>query len=111
MSVLPKDLGDIGPEVKLALDKQQREDMDFCFRDANGNGRMEAQTPRRAGNLMLFLETREGAVDVVHATIAAAGTLPADVMECARQVASGLELKVVSAAPGTKLRFLYEVEE
>ncbi|MFL5273757.1 MAG: hypothetical protein ACJ79E_17000 [Anaeromyxobacteraceae bacterium] len=111
VAVLPKDLGEVGPELKLALDKQQREDMEFCFRDAGGNGRMEAQTPRRAGSLVLFLEGREGAVDVVRAKIGQPGTLPAEVMECARQVAEGLEMKVSSAQPGKKLQYLYEIEE
>jgi hypothetical protein len=110
-AVLPKDLGEVGPELKLALDKQQREDMEFCFRDPGGNGRMEAQTPRRAGNLVLFLEEREGAVDVVRAKVAQPGTLPPEVMECARQVAEGLEMKVSRAEPGKKLRYLYEIEE
>jgi hypothetical protein len=111
LSILPKDLGEMGPELKLALDKQQREDMEFCFRDPSGSGRMEAQTPRRAGTLLLFLESREGAVDVVQARIAHGGTLPPDVLECALQVAHGLEMRLPSAAPGKKLKYLYEIEE
>jgi hypothetical protein len=111
VAFLPKELGAVGPALKLALDKQQREDMEFCFRDPNGNGRMAPQTPRRAASLMLFLEAREGAVDVVHARIANAGTLPPEVLECAREVMQGLGVQLASAEPGKKLKYLYEIEE
>jgi hypothetical protein len=111
VAVMPKDLGAMGPAIKLALDKVQREDMDFCFREPGKEGRMEAKTPRRASNLMLFLETREGAVDVVEARVANAGTLPAAVVECCLEVARGLEIPLPSAEPGKRMQHLYEIEE
>lgn len=111
LAILPRDLGEMGPAIKLALDKAQREDMDFCFREPGTEGRMAPKTPRRASTLLLFLQAREGAVDVVEARVANPGTLPASVVECCLEVARGLEIPLASAEPGKRLQHLYEIEE
>jgi hypothetical protein len=114
VATLPKDLGQMGPSLKLALDDARNKDMAFCFRDlekaseASEDG-AAAQTIR-ATDLVLYIETRDGAADVVEAKVARPGTLPASVVDCARDVLRGLEVKVFFAEPGTRYSYLYEIE-
>jgi hypothetical protein len=107
VAVLPQDLGQMGPSLKLALDDARNKDMAFCFREVEG-----APGPHtiRSSNLVLFLETREGAVDVVEARIAHAGTLPPAVVDCAVEVLRGMAVKVFFVVPGQRYSYLYEIE-
>ena len=105
VAVLPKDLGEMGPSLKLGLDDVRNNDMAFCFRELENGGRGS-----RATDFMLYIETREDAVDVVEARVARPGALPPSVVECARDVLRGLEVKVFEAVPGQHFRYIYEVE-
>jgi hypothetical protein len=102
---LPQDLGRMGPSLKLGLDQARNDDMAFCFRDLEDGGRGS-----RATDFVLYLEARDGAVDVVEAKVARPGALPASVIECARDVLRGLEVKVYFAEPGRRFSYVYEVE-
>ena len=105
VAVLPKDLGDMGPSLKLALDSARNNDMAFCFRELENGG-----SGSRATDFMLYIETREDAVDVVEAKVARPGALPASVVECARDVLRGLDVKVFEAVPGQRFSYVFEVE-
>jgi hypothetical protein len=80
-------------------------DMAFCFPDLEDGGRGS-----RASDVMPYLQTREDAVDVVEAKVARPGALPPSVVECAREVLRGVEVKVFFATPGQRFSYLYEIE-
>jgi hypothetical protein len=103
---LPQDLGDVGPSLKLGLDEVRNKDMEFCFRNMEPGGRWST----RATDFVLYLESREDAVDVIDAKVARPGALPPAVLECCRDVLRGLEVKVFSAVPGQRLTYVYEIE-
>jgi hypothetical protein len=105
VAVLPKDLGEMGPSLKLGLDQARNNDMAFCFRELENGGRGS-----RGADFVLYIETREDAVDVVEARVARPGALPPSVVECAREVLRGLEVKVFFAVPGQRFSYVYEVE-
>lgn len=105
VAVLPKDLGEMGPSLKLGLDDVRNNDMAFCFRTLENGG-----SGSRATDFLLYIETREDAVDVVEARVARPGALPPSVVECAREVLRGLEVKVFFAVPGKRFSYIYEVE-
>lgn len=114
VAILPRDLGAMGPPLKLALDRVRNGDMAFCFRGLERSGEPGAESPPRhirSADLLLYLQTREGAVDVVEAGVGNAGNLPPSVVACCREVIRGAELKVPFAEPGRRFRYLYEVEE
>jgi hypothetical protein len=115
---LPRDLGKMGPSLSLGLDAARRDDMEFCFRDAAADRsggsdeapRVKALSGRRSVVLMLYLEAREGAVDVIDARVEKAGNMPSSIVECCQQVLRGLEVGVFFAKPG-RYKYLYEIEE
>lgn len=115
VAFLPEDLGRMGPPLKFALDAVRNGEMAFCFRqlEQGGDGPEGggAHTPRRWSDLILQLEAQEGVVAVLDASVARPGTLPPGVVECCRDVLSGLELKVSFAVPGQRHRYIYEIEE
>jgi hypothetical protein len=101
---LPQDLGEMGPSLKLGLDSVRNNDMAFCFRELEDGGNRS-----RATDFVLYLEAREDAVDVVDAKVARPGALPASVIDCAREVLRGVEVKVFFAVPG-HYSYIYEIE-
>jgi hypothetical protein len=109
------ELGEMAPSLKLGLDAARNADMAFCFAelergdDALGAG--EKRPSRRWAELLLYLQSREDAVDVVEATVGQPGTLPPTVLECCREVLRGMEIKVFDAVPGQRFRYLFEIEE
>jgi len=108
VATVPKDLGQMGPSLKLALDNARNADMAFCFR---GLEPVQGEPHRiRSSNLMLYLESRQDVVDVVEARVAHPGDLPPAVVDCARDVLRGMEVKVFFAVPGTRYSYLYEIE-
>jgi len=117
IAFLPEDLGRrLGPSLKTGLDVARNDAMAFCFREPERDAEPPPRAiptwlPRRAGSLILNLEAREGAVDVVDATVARRGTLPPEVLECCREVLRGMEIKVSFAEPGARFRYFYEIEE
>jgi hypothetical protein len=88
--------------------------MAFCFRDLESGHGDDAGVARtsstRATDFVLYLEAREGAVDVVDAKVARPGTLPSSVLECCRDVLRGLEVKTFFTVPGEHFSYVYEVE-
>ena len=106
VAVLPEDLGEVGPSLKLGLDEARNNDMAFCFRDMDHSGPWST----RATDFLLYIETRDGAVDVDDAKVARPGSLPPSVVECCRDVLRGLEVKVFFSVPGQRYSFMYEIE-
>jgi hypothetical protein len=104
---LPSDLGEMGPSLKLGLDKARNDDMAFCFRELQGNATAGRTL---ATDFILYLETRDGAVDVVGAKVARPGALPPTVQECCLEVLRGLEVKVFFGTPGQRYAYIYEIE-
>jgi hypothetical protein len=120
IALLPEHLGRrLGPSLKAALDATRNDDMAFCFREPQRGGEaapdaIATWVPRRDGSLVLYLEAREGAVDVVDvvdARVARPGTLPPEVLECCREVLRGMEIKVPFAEPRARFRYVYGIEE
>jgi hypothetical protein len=106
VATLPQDLGsELGPSLKLGLDETRNNDMAFCFRDLEPGA-----WSTRASDFVLYLEARDGVVDVIDAKVARPGTLPPSVLECCRDVFRGLEVKVFSSKPGERFSYIYEVE-
>jgi hypothetical protein len=101
---LPKDLGEMGPSLKLGLDSARNNDMAFCFRELENGG-----NGTRATDFVLYLDAREDAIDVIDAKVARPGALPPSVVDCARDVLRGLEVKVFFAVPG-HYSYIYEIE-
>jgi hypothetical protein len=105
-----RELGRMAPYVKTALDDARRE-MAFCFRgaahaDAGGpapDGDAPAPRPRPA-ILLLYLEAREGALDVVDTRTDHLGDASPEVVECCREVLRGLEIPAFGAVPGARYR-------
>lgn len=112
MAVLPRDLGPMGPSLKLGLDAVRNRDMAFCFRPPADEAGATAAAPRhRSAALLLYLESREGAVAVVGGTVGRAGSLPPQVTECCLEVLRGTEIRASFVVPGRRYAYLYEVEE
>jgi len=114
VAVLPRHLGAMGPPLKLALDRVRNGDMAFCFRGLERSGEPGAESPPRhvrSSDLLLYLQTRVGAVDVVEAGVGNPGNLPPSVVDCCRDVLRGMTLEVPFVEPGRRFRYLYEVEE
>lgn len=105
---LPGELGEMGPSLKLGLDSARNNDMAFCFRDLKGDA--SAAGRNLATDFVLYLETREGVVDVVGAKEARPGALPPSVRDCCLEVLRGLEVKVFFATPGQRYAYIYEIE-
>lgn len=103
-----RELGAMGPYVKAGLDAARR-DMDFCFQqDADGP---EADGgPRKPAVLLLYLEAREGALDVVDARPESTGDATPRLLECCREVLRGYEIPAFKAVPGRRYRFRFLLE-
>jgi hypothetical protein len=111
-----RELGRMGPYVKTALDAARR-DMAFCFRRA---ARAEAGAPAPEGDaaaargqpavLLLYLEAREGTLDVVYTRTDYPGDTPPAVVECCREVLGGLEIRAFGAVPGRRYRLKFRLE-
>jgi hypothetical protein len=105
-----RELGRMAPYVKTALDDARRE-MAFCFRgaaraDAGGpapDGDAPA-TRRQPAILLLYLEAREGALDVVDTRTDHLGDASPEVVDCCREVLRGLEIPAFGAVPGERYR-------
>jgi len=115
----PRELGRLGPYVRAGLDAARR-DMDFCFRQAGapsggpaeapvaGSEQGEAPPPRAdPAILLLYVEAREGALDVVGTRTEHRGTASPELVECCREVLRGLEIKAFNAVPGRRYRLKF----
>ncbi|MFL5262621.1 MAG: hypothetical protein ACJ79L_09530, partial [Anaeromyxobacteraceae bacterium] len=117
-----RDLGKLGPHVQSGLDAARR-DMEFCY--AQAPARRDAapepppdpeqqdatEPPARPdpAMLLLFLEAREGALDVVEARTEHRGTSSAELVECCREVLRGMEIKAFGAVPGRRYRVKFRL--
>lgn len=108
---------DLGPElarpVMTALDAA-RGQMDPCFDEeeralAQGRGpRFDPKNPPTGpAVLVLRLESRAGALDVVDAEIASLGTSTRALAVCCQQVVKGWPIPAPLAVPGQRYRLVY----
>jgi hypothetical protein len=115
-----RELGKMGPYVKAGLDAARR-DMEFCFRQAGGAAAGapgpaedpdEAPPPRPSDPaiLLLYLEARDGAMDVVDARTEHRGTSAPGLVECCREVLRGLEIKAFDTVPGQRYRVKFRLQ-
>lgn len=121
----PRELGRLGPYVQAGLDSARR-DMDFCFRSArtpeervaapaaaaDPAGEEEPPPPPRADPavLLLYVEAREGALDVVGTRLEHRGTTSTELVECCREVLRGLEIKAFNTVPGRRYRLRFRIQ-
>ncbi|MFL5404715.1 MAG: hypothetical protein ACJ79O_02530, partial [Myxococcales bacterium] len=101
-----RELGAMGPYVKVALDGARR-DMAFCFDQADAP---DPDAPRDPAVLLLYLEGREGALDVVDARAERLGRRTPELVECCRQVLRGLEIPAFKAVPGQRYRLRFQLD-
>jgi hypothetical protein len=98
--------------------------MDFCFHQAGapsadpveapaaGLEEQGSTPPRRRADpaiLLLYVEAREGALDVVETRIEHRGTASAALVECCREVLRGFEIKAFKTVPGSRYRIKFLV--
>jgi hypothetical protein len=101
-----RELGRIAPYVKTGLDAARR-DMAFCFARA---GASDPDAPADPTILTLYLEAREGAIDVVESAVDHRGTARPELLECCREVLRGYEISAFGAVPGQRYRLKYALE-
>jgi len=120
----PRELGRLGPYVQAGLDSARR-DMEFCFRSARtpaeripapaadppGEEEPPPPPPRAdPGILLLFVEAREGALDVIGTRLEHRGTSSPEVVECCREVLRGFEIKAFNTVPGRRYRLKFRLQ-
>jgi hypothetical protein len=102
-----RQLGAVAPYVYSAL-RDARTEMRFCFDAQGAREGGPAAAEQDVGDspavLVLYLEAREGAIDVVEVGIDRLGTLPREVVECCREVLRGHEIRAPNAVPGRRYR-------
>jgi hypothetical protein len=107
----PRELGRLGASVKTALDAARR-DMAFCLRGAAGAGSAaeDRARPPEPAILLLYLQAREGALEVVDTRTEYVGDATPEVVECCRDVLRGLEIPAFGAVPGRRYRLKFPLE-
>jgi len=102
--------------VKAGLDAARR-DMAFCFSragdapaPAEGSDDGAPPPPSDPAVLLLYLEAREGALDVIEATTERLGTAAPELVECCREVLRGREIPAFDAVPGRRYRLTYRLQ-
>lgn len=103
-----RELGAMGPYVKAGLDAARR-DMEFCFRQEGappgaGPGAQEAAV------FLLYLEARQGALEVVDARPERMGGATPRLVECCRDVLRGYVIPAFNPVPGRRYRFRFVLE-
>jgi hypothetical protein len=106
----------MGPYVKAGLDAARRE-MGFCFRQAGGSpagasapvANPDAPSSEPAV-LLLYLEAREGAIDVVGSRTEFLGASTAALVDCCREVLRGWEIPAFGAVPGRRYRVKFQLQ-
>jgi hypothetical protein len=105
-----RELGKMGPYVKAGLDGARRE-MSFCFDEAKARSGQDAH--QRSGQpavLLLYLEAREGALDIVDTRTERMGEATVELVECCRQVLRGFTIPAFDTVPGQRFRVRFELE-
>jgi len=103
-----REMGKMGPYVKAGLDDARRE-MAFCF-DERTSGSGHYQGSGQPAVLLLYLEGREGALDIVDTRTEQMGDAAVDLVECCRQVLRGFAIPAFDTAPGQRFRVRFELE-
>jgi len=111
-----RELGRMGPYVKVGLDAARRE-MAFCFSRQTAAAQAsapdgDADEPPPAPDpaiLLLYLEAREGALDVVDARTDHLGATSPEVADCCREVLRGWEIPAFKVVPGQRYRVKFEL--
>ena len=103
-----RELGAMGPYVKAGLDAARR-DMEFCFRQEGAPSGAEPGA-QKAAVFLLYLEAREGALDVVDARPESMGSAPPRLVECCRDVLRGYVIPAFNSVPGRRYRFRFVLE-
>lgn len=106
-------LGPAAADVRRALDAV-RSELDACFEDearwlaahpaAPPTDAADGAPARGPGVLVLQLEARAGALDVVDTTIDSLGTSTPALVDCARHVLRGWPIPARRVAPGSRYR-------
>jgi hypothetical protein len=108
-----RELGADTPYVVAGL-RDARGQMSRCFEaeSAARPGTAPAD-PEAAGSpavLVLYLESREGAIDVVEVREESLGTASRSLVECCRDVLRGHEIRSPKAVPGRRYRVHYPLQ-
>ena len=105
-----RELGKMGPYVKAGLDGARRE-MSFCFDEAEGrSGADPGAGSKEHAVLLLYLEARAEALDVVDTRTERMGDATVELVECCRQVLRGFAIPAFDTAPGQRFRVRFELE-
>ena len=111
-----RELGPMGPYVKVGLAAARRE-MDFCFRQAErarpgtqASGEAQDPQPPPPAVLLLYLEAREGALDIIATRTEYPGSLSPELIDCCRQVLRGFEIPAYKTVPGKRYRVNYHLQ-
>jgi hypothetical protein len=110
----PRELGALGPYVRQGLASARRE-MASCFGQAGATAPPDhpeadpdddAPPPPSSepAVLLLFLEARQGALDVIDARAEVLGSVPAEQVACCIEALRGREIPVLGAEPGRRYR-------
>jgi hypothetical protein len=112
----PRELGKVGRYVKVGLDAARR-DMAFCFRGtggdpapADGSDDGTPRLPSAPGILLLYIEAREGALDIIEARTERLGTATPELVECCRGVLRGRHIPAFDAMPGRRYRVKFRLQ-
>jgi hypothetical protein len=106
--------------VKAGLAAARR-DMAFCFRQAGAAAEAAPPAgevpddappppPSDPAVLLLYLEAREGALDIVDTRTEHRGTTAPELVECCREVLRGLEIPAFNVVPGQRYRLKYRLQ-
>jgi hypothetical protein len=105
-----RDLGPVAPYVSAGL-IAAREEMTHCFPAEPPPVVAPPAGPKRDDEnwvdpavLLLYLESRQGFIDVVEATVESFGTESPQVVSCCREVLRGHEIPAVHTGPGQRYR-------
>ncbi|HET8540312.1 MAG TPA: hypothetical protein VFL83_10620 [Anaeromyxobacter sp.] len=109
-------LSDLGPGLAAPVNaglRAARDQMDSCFEEedrilAKRRVRYDPDAPPMGpAFLVLRLESRAGALDVVDTEVGRLGTSTPELVECARHVLRGWPIDAPAARPGTRYRLNY----
>jgi hypothetical protein len=107
-----RDLGPLAAYVRTGLNDARRE-MGHCF-EADAAVRARAADPDAAPTgpavLLLYLEARDGALDVIDTRVEYLGDSSPELVDCCRTVLRGYEISAFNAKPGQRYRVKYQLE-
>ncbi len=117
----PRELGKVGRDVKIGLDAARR-DMASCFGRTGGDPVPAGSSDRAApdhtappvpsdpGVLLVYIEAREGALDIIEARTERLGSATPELVECCRGVLRGRQIPAPGAVAGRRYRVKFRLE-